>query len=125
GFRAEAAVCAILYQLKTAHEMAASASAPPARPPARPPGSAVGICAEFCIDDNDCGPDSKCCSNGCGHECFTSPVPAPPGTRPPVFAHTQRQYIHYPSRCCRSDAPVMCCQTTCGAPCIQYSVVCH
>ena len=32
----------------------------------------MGTCDEACSGDAECDLDSKCCSNGCGHDCFKS-----------------------------------------------------
>ena len=32
----------------------------------------MGTCDEACSGDAECDLDSKCCSNGCGHDCIKS-----------------------------------------------------
>ena len=68
GFQAESSSRSNLPNVSVAGPEPGPEVVHPGTCPALPKGIA-GICVEMCSSDADCPPDSKCCSNGCGHVC--------------------------------------------------------
>ncbi|TWW56506.1 WAP four-disulfide core domain protein 3 [Takifugu flavidus] len=78
----------------------------------------IGLCAELCRDDRDC-PDpvlSKCCFNGCGHQC-TEPYIVKTGLcGPPKGTVICAEYCAHDGHCPGNQK---CCSTTCGHACSE------
>ncbi|VDI42131.1 Hypothetical predicted protein [Mytilus galloprovincialis] len=85
------------------------------KPGTCPPGGG-GTCAEHCSKDSDCQDVQKCCSNGCGHDCFF-PVTVKSGTCPTLPPHTVGTCVDL----CSVDSDCLggqkCCSHGCGHSC--------
>ncbi|VDI33096.1 Hypothetical predicted protein [Mytilus galloprovincialis] len=80
------------------------------------PASGGGTCAEHCSKDSDCKDVQKCCSNGCGHDCFF-PVTVKPGACPTLPPDTVGTCVNL----CSVDSDCLgdqkCCSHGCGHSC--------
>ncbi|XP_046904499.1 WAP four-disulfide core domain protein 2-like [Hypomesus transpacificus] len=75
-----------------------------------------GPCVELCSDDFNCTKNKKCCSNGCGHQCF-APYTGKPGVCP-CIGWGPRHCGEICSRDCDCPGNQKCCSTGCGHHCI-------